>query len=275
MQEWLNNPRVIGINGGVLSGLLVAAISRYLLSKRENSQCRCHPRMKALPDSFSILRTNKEWRSIMVTRTRYIGSLSLALLNLILIQGCTPSAQKELDDNLKKAIVMKYVHVANVKGFQAEAGTLVGVTHGSFWAIFEVCTLDIQGSALTGFSYDASKFFIDGGSANYGAGNPGNVIVASDVRSSQSYQVLDAAHNAFSLSPTTQFFSKQFYPNLKYRIAIFVKENPAGYTGDAMALKYDGQPQVAALVQDVSPRNPSFRDFYNPGASPAIVAACP
>lgn len=215
----------------------------------------------------------------MITRTRHIGPLSLALLTLMLVQGCTPSAQKELDDNLKKVIAMKYVHVANVNSFQTQVGTsqaqLVGVANGSFWAIFDVCTLDIQGSALTGFNYDASKFFIDGGAANYGAGNPGNVNVASVVMSSQSGQVLDAARNAFSLSPTTQFFPKQFYPNLKYRIAIFVKEYPAGYTGDAMTLKYDGQPQVAALVQSVSPGNPASRDFYNAGVSPAIVGTCP
>jgi len=106
----------------------------------------------------------------MITRTRHIGSLSLALLTLMLIQGCTPSGQKELDDNLKKAIAMKYVHVANVKSFQTQVGAsqaqLVGVTNGSFWAIFDVCTLDIQGSALTGFSYGASQLVIDGGSAN-------------------------------------------------------------------------------------------------------------
>ncbi|MER2514196.1 MAG: hypothetical protein ABTQ25_17570 [Nitrosomonas ureae] len=215
----------------------------------------------------------------MITRTRHIDLFSLTLLTLMLIQGCTPSGQKELDDNLKKAIAMKYVHVANVKSFQTQVGAsqsqLVGVTNGSFWAIFDVCTLDIQGSALTDFNYDASKFFIDGGSANYGAGNPGNVNVASVVMSSQSSQVLDAVHNAFSLSPVTQFFPKQFYPNLKYRIAIFVKENPAGYTGDVMTLKYDGQPQVAALVQSVSPGNPAFRDFYNAGVSPAIIGTCP
>lgn len=215
----------------------------------------------------------------MITRTRLIGSLFLVLLTLMLSQGCTPTAQKELDDNLKKTIVMKYVHVANVHSFQTQVGPsqalLVGVANGSFWAIFDVCTLDIQGSALSGFNYDAGKFFIDAGSANYGPGNPGNINVASVVMSSQSSQVLDAARDAFSLNPATQFFPKQFYPNLKYRIAIFVKENPAGYMGDMMTLKYAGQPEVAALVQGVSSGNPASIAFYNAGVSPAIVGTCP
>ena len=38
MQGWLNNPWVIGIGGGVLSGLLVTTISRYLLSRRESRE---------------------------------------------------------------------------------------------------------------------------------------------------------------------------------------------------------------------------------------------
>ncbi|WP_333687881.1 hypothetical protein [Methylococcus capsulatus] len=215
----------------------------------------------------------------MVTRTRRIGTLCLVLLTSLLIQGCPPSSQQELDQNLKKAIVMKYVHVANVKMFQTQVGgsqsQLVGVNDGSFWALFDICTLDIQGSALTGFNYDASKFFIDAGSTSYSSATPGNVNVSSVVMSSQSAQVLNAVHDAFSLSPATQYFPKQFYPNLRYRIAIFVKENPSGYRGDAMTLKYDGQPQVAAVVQNVSPGNPQFRDFYNAGGSPQIDGICP
>lgn len=35
---WLSDPWVVGIGGGVLSGLVVALISRYLLGKRENRE---------------------------------------------------------------------------------------------------------------------------------------------------------------------------------------------------------------------------------------------
>ena len=36
--EFLSNPWVLGIGGGVLSGLLVTLITRYFFSKRENRE---------------------------------------------------------------------------------------------------------------------------------------------------------------------------------------------------------------------------------------------
>ena len=216
----------------------------------------------------------------MIYYTRFIITLCLVLSTALLVQSCTPSAQTQLNQNLSKAVAMKYVHVANVRMLQAPMDgsqmQMVGVDNGSFWAVFDICSLDVQGSALTGgFSYSAERFYIDAGSVRYSSANPGNINVASVGMSSQSPQVTNAVHAAFSLSPTTQFFPKQFYPNLKYRIAIFVKENPSGYHGEAMTLNYDGQPQVAALVQNVSPGNPEFRSFYNSGVSPPIIGTCP
>jgi hypothetical protein len=203
-----------------------------------------------------------------------ISTLCLALLAAPLLQSCA-----EISANVSKAVAMKYVHVANVKMIQVQIGgsqsQLVGVDNGSFWAVFDICSIDVQGSALTGFSYNANSFFIDAGTVKYGVATPGVVNVSSVPLSSQSPQVTSAVHDAFGLSPSTQFFPKQFYPNLKYRIAIFVKENPTGYVGDTMTLQYDGQPQVAALVQNVASTNPDFRPFYNHGVSPQIVGTCP
>jgi len=206
---------------------------------------------------------------------RLVSSVCLIVLIAFSLQSCGPTANNELDQNLKKAVVMKYVHLANVGSFQNQSSQFQGVNNGSFWALFDICTLDIQGSSLTGFNYDSAKFFIDAGTATYGSTTPGNVNSTLGVKSSQDLQVLNAVSQTFSLNPATQFFPKQFYPGLKYRIAIFVKENPAGYQGDAMTLKYNGQPEVAALVQGVSPGNPAFIPFYNPGATPQIVSTCP
>ena len=36
--DWLNNPWVIGIGGGILSGLLVTLISRVVLSRRDSDE---------------------------------------------------------------------------------------------------------------------------------------------------------------------------------------------------------------------------------------------
>lgn len=196
------------------------------------------------------------------------------LTMLFQLHGCA-----ELDAGLKKAVVIKYAHVANVRSFQATVnGTerlLVGVNPGSVWAIFDICSIDVQGNTLTGFNYNTDKFIIDAGGASYGVGTPGTINVASVPMSSQSADVATALRNGFQLGPATQFLPKQFYPRLNYRIAIFVRDNPPGYTGGVMALRYDGEPQVAAVVQSVASSNPSMRDFYLNSASPPIVSACP
>jgi hypothetical protein len=38
--EWLSNPWVIGVGGGVISGLLVTIITRYLFARREQREYR-------------------------------------------------------------------------------------------------------------------------------------------------------------------------------------------------------------------------------------------
>src|SRR5436305_585184 len=106
-----------------------------------------------------------------------------------LLWACPPS----LDNQLKHTVMMKYAHAANVQSFQGGVQNLQysGVQNGSFWAIFDVCTVDVQGSALGGgFPYDAGKFYVASGPANYGPSNPGNVNAGGAAVSSQSPQVL-------------------------------------------------------------------------------------
>lgn len=77
---------------------------------------------------------------------------------------------------------------------------------------------------------------------------------------------------ALALGPSTQYFPKQLYPNLRYRVAVFVNQNPPGYQSGTLALKYAGHP---TMVQDISPANPAFRPFFSYTASPAIAGNCP
>lgn len=210
----------------------------------------------------------------MFAQRRRIAAFCMLLSCLPLLHGCA-----EIDANLKKAVAMKYAHVANVNMFQAQVGAgerqFVGVENGSFWAIFDICTLDVQGGSLSGFSYDANRFYVEAAGNRYGASNPGTVNVAGVPMSSQSAMVVDGASDAFKLSPITQFFPKQFYPNLRYRIAVFVRAHPNGYHGEIMNLQYDGQPQVAALVQNVGMPNPVQYPFYLPSSTPPIASTCP
>lgn len=210
----------------------------------------------------------------MPQSVRRVLSTCLALLFALMLQSCA-----EIDANLKKAVVIKYAHVANVRMFQATIANsqrqLVGVNPGSFWALFDVCSIDVQGTALTGFNYNVGNFVVDAGGGSYGPGNPDTINVSSVPQSSQSAIVLDAESGSFGLGPRAQFLPRQFYPRLNYRIALFVRENPAGYRGGPLELRYNGQPQVAALVQNLRSENPSFRDFYLPSVSPAIAGTCP
>ena len=175
----------------------------------------------------------------MIDRRR-ICMLWLVLLTMGLLQACA-----EVDTNLKKMVVIKYAHLANVSQFQGVAdgvhqSLLVGVNPGSFWAIFDVCSIDIQGSSLTGMQYDASKFVADAGSGTYGSPDPlGVVNVASVPMSSDSPPVRAALTDAFVLGPTSQFFPKGFYPTLKSRIAIFLREAPIGYHGHRLLIPAD------------------------------------
>lgn len=211
----------------------------------------------------------------MINRRCRICMLWLVLLTMGLLQGCA-----EADTNLKKMVVIKYAHLANVSQFQAVAdgahqSLLVGVNPGSFWAIFDVCSIDIQGSGLTGMQYEAGKFVADAGNGTYASSDPlGVVNVASVPMPSDSPMVRAALNDAFALGPTSQFFPKGFYLTLKSRIAIFVREAPVGYHGDAMVLRYNGQPDVAALVQNADGNNPAAIAFY-PGKSAGISSLCP
>jgi hypothetical protein len=197
-------------------------------------------------------------------------------LALALLPGCNGCSDPSLQENLSKLVWMKYAHVANVREMDAPSPTgtakLVGTDPGAFWAVFDICSLDVQGSAMTSFNYDAANFYVDGGTVSYGPMNPGMVNAASVPRSSSDPQVQSMVHQALKLSPSPQTFAKQLYPTLRYRIAVFVKENPSGYQGGSLTLKYGGHPTT---VQDISPGNPDVRSFFQYQASPPIVSTCP
>lgn len=210
-----------------------------------------------------------------MSRRRFqYGVFAVAMVSLL--EGCkTPDPA--LDDTLSKLVWMKYSHVANLKELDVRGpqGTtrIAPVEPSGFWAVFDVCSLDVQGSALTGFNYVAANFFVDGGTVQYGSMNPGTVNTGfGGPRSALDPQVQGMMRDALALGPPTQFFPKQFYPNLRYRIAIFVSSNPPGYQGGTLTLKYAGHPTE---VQDISPANPDFRPFFSYIASPSIAGNCP
>ena len=213
-------------------------------------------------------------------RARFIHVICSILLVAPLLQGCPPSPtqQASVVDKLHRQVWIKYAHVANVTRFQLPNIDLFG-PQGSFWAVFDICSIDVQGTALNGFHYDSGRFYISWGAARYGYGSPlpptslGN---AGSTIPSNSAAAWDAVRTAFFIGPPVQDFQKNLYPNLKYRVAVFVPEYPSGYKSlESLPLAYDGNPEVSAMVtQDGSAGTPAFLDFYRPDMTWAIPRAC-
>lgn len=199
--------------------------------------------------------------------------VSLILSTTLLFHGCA-----SIQQNAPKMVWIKYAHLANVRSFQPQPGSFqyAAASSDGFWAVFELCSIDVQGSALNGFNYDAAKFLVPWGSTKIDASTPGTVgrsdAVGLPMPNPQVNAVVQAA---FGKGPSAQFLPKKFYPNIGYRFAIFFNSYPAGYLGEPMTLQYDGQPQVAAVVQNVASNNPQFIPFYNHTISPAITSTCP
>lgn len=212
--------------------------------------------------------------SDMAIRPSRNSTLCIVASSMFLLQGCA-----EVDANLKKTVVIKYAHVANVSQFQGSPDgfnqrQVSGAMPGSFWAIFDVCSIDVQGSGLTEMKYEAGKFVADAGTGTYGPLDPGIVNFAGSGMSSDNPIVLATLRNAFGLAPASQSYPKGFYPSLKSRIAIFIKQAPPGYHGDAIILRYNGQPDVAAIVQNAGDNSPPAVPFYLPGSTP-LRNPCP
>jgi hypothetical protein len=212
----------------------------------------------------------------MTIRFLRFGASLLVLSTMFLLQACA-----DLDAGLKKAVVIKYAHIANVHQFQGSPDNgnrqwlIGGVAPGSFWAIFEVCSLDVQGSSLAGMQYDTRKFVADAGSGTYGPLDPGVVNAAGNALPSDNAQVLAALRSTFALGTDSQYFPRGFYPRLNSRIAIFVKAAPVGYHGEDLVLHYNGQPEVAAIVQNAGVDSHADIPFYLSGSSWLGKNACP
>lgn len=194
-----------------------------------------------------------------------------ACLLALLLPGCA-----KLDTGLRKSVVINYEHVANVASFQDNShGPSSNLTAtAGFWALFDVCSIDVQGLDLSGFRYDTSKFTADAGQRSFPVGLDGPVNVAGVGMSSRSPVVSAAVASVFKLGPATQFIPKNFYPSLRYRVAIFIPLRPIGYRNDTMPLRYAGLPEAAVIVQHASDAPPSNIDVYLPPASAPLASTC-
>lgn len=210
----------------------------------------------------------------MHRRTRH-ALLTLALVPFL--HGCRSCHDPEAEARLRQLVWMKYIHVANVTELEASGPTgtvrLGPVDRSGFWAVFDICSLDVQGSAVTVFKYDTRNFYVDAGTVSYGLTNPGMVRTSftSGALGSFDPQVRPLVHEALELSRETENFERGLNPTLRYRVAVFINERPERYEGGPLTLKYANHP---VTVQDISQDKPQVRDFHN-AASPDIVGRCP
>lgn len=170
-----------------------------------------------------------------------------------LLCACT-----ELDANLKKSVTFRYDHVANAH--QVKFGTpldlsptfypinfVTPVESQGFWAIYVICSLDVAGSELPSFAYNASSFVAEHGAMTFGALPPYTVRLQSsaDLNSpADTPKIAQKIAQELHIGPPTQVFPHGAYPSLNYRIAVFVPQWPAGYGGDQLALRYPAQPAL-------------------------------
>jgi hypothetical protein len=205
-------------------------------------------------------------------------SLLTALVVVLLLQSCA-----SIQQNAPKVVWFKIAHLARVHMIQPGPSNPAGnfqydaANSDGFWAVFEVCSIDVQGSALTnGFDYNSGNFAIPWVTGEIGGSSPG-IVSRSDAKGlpMPNPEVFAAVSIALESGPGSLHLAKGTYIKPGYRFAIFVDKWPVGYMGEAMNLHYNGQPEVAGVVQNFSVNKPQEIPFYNNGVSPGIPSNCP
>jgi hypothetical protein len=189
----------------------------------------------------------------------WFDSVIVATLSVVVlagINGCDSCQNNSLDTGLKNAVVFQYDHVANVHEIRFPnkveiSGTFglnsVSPVEGGFWAVFVLCSLDVQGKEIQTFNYDASKFFVEYEGQSYGPLQPFKVRYEASTSlnsPTDTPKVAAAIANELQLGPSTQPFPRGFYPSLNYRIAILIPQALQTYRGEQLTLTYTGQPSI-------------------------------
>jgi hypothetical protein len=204
---------------------------------------------------------------------------SLLTLALASCQSCP-----DVDRNLKNVVIFHYEHVANVREIhfarplQTSNGALNFVQpldqspsrESAFWAVFVICSLDVEGTAITTFQYDTANFVVEYGDKTYT--QPLKIYTLREQQSSISApnpgelsNFASAINSVVQLGPDRQSFPPNFHTSLNYRVAILIPEELPFYAGEQLTLKYIGQP---SLVQG-SGRSPIRMQSVRQGDLPS------
>jgi hypothetical protein len=156
-------------------------------------------------------------------------------------------------------VIIRYQHVANAHQVRfANPVTLAPsfpavnfvapLDSQGFWAIFVLCSLNVTGSSLASFHYDADRFQVDYDARSYGPLQPYAVRLqdTADLNTpADTPSIVNAVAAEIQEGPARHTFGRGYYPELNYRIAVFVPRALDDYAGEQLALRYAGQPTIA------------------------------
>jgi hypothetical protein len=185
----------------------------------------------------------------MISRSKVAASLICLVLTSC--PGCP-----DLDTPLQNVVVFQYDHVANVdlirfnRDLVTASGTLSGARaiSGGFWAVFVICSLDVQGNAFKErpFDYDVANFVVEHNGRTYGALEAFTLNAGGTTwpTAADTQKAADAVADVVQIGPARQKFPRGLYPSLNYRIAILIKDRPPNYAGEQLTLKYVNHPSI-------------------------------
>lgn len=201
-----------------------------------------------------------------------LPSLIISALLAPLLAACVGH---HLSRDPHQSVRITYVHVANIYQLVTPAGALSprGTDDRGFWAVFDICSIDIQGMNLKGFTYEAGDFHVTLGDKDVMADQPYRMLAttASDDHA-QDDQTRELASDTLGLTPAEQYLPKGAHPGLAYRLAMVFPEWPEGYLGESMTLK---NTNPATVLENVSTKRPQQWQQYERASAGPLRSGCP
>lgn len=181
---------------------------------------------------------------------RHLSSKAAAASALLCLSACSGVGKQPSD-----VAIIRYQHVANVHQVRfANAVTLapsfapvhfvVPLDSSGFWAIFVVCSLNVTGSSLARFHYDADQFQVDYDAHSFGRLQPYTLRLQDTAElntPADTASLVNAVAAEIQEGPSARWFGRGYYPSLNYRIAVYMPKALPGYAGEQLALRYAGQ----------------------------------
>lgn len=202
------------------------------------------------------------------TAALFIAMATLATV----LAGCVGH---HLSRDTQKTVRMTYVHVANVYQLATADGALSprGKDDRGFWAVFDICSLDMRGMSLKGFTFDVQDFHVIVGDQRYDANRSYRVLTtfAGEV-DAQDDPARRLIADRLGLAPEQQYFPKEPYPALAYRLVVAIPEWPEAYLGEPMTLRHSDPEVTLVNVSEGPPREWQQYDRFSSGP---LVSTCP